>query len=135
MSWCIAREGSSQTCRYELRIERLAEQLETTQHERRLAEVEHQRAFRLGQAELQRARDDHAAATEGFRMQLARAALHSEQLEARLTTGRELLNKSAEPLTISQHLFEELSRAPADSLTLRQVFQLRLHEALLPLQV
>lgn len=121
------------TCRYELRIERLAEQLETAQHERRLAEVEHQRAFRLAQADLQRTREEASAAAEAHRAQLARVTFQAEQLQGRLTSGRELLG-SDEPLTISQHLFEELCRQPPDTLTLRQAVQLRLHEALAPLQ-
>ena len=69
-----------------------------------------------------------------MRDQLARAGLQAEQLQARLTSGRELLGSSAESLTISQHLYDELVRAPPDALTLRQAVQLRLYEALQPLQ-
>lgn len=127
------RSAIRPACRYELRIERLAEQVETAQHERRLAEVEHQRTVRLGQAELQRLREEHASESEALRGQLARSTLQVEQLQGRLTSGRELLG-GAEPLTISQHRYEELAQAAPDSLTLRQAVQLRLHEALLPLQ-
>ena len=103
------------------------------QHERRLAEVEHHRAFRLGQAELQRVNDEHTATAEALRTQLARATLQVEQQQGRLASARELLGGS-EPFSISQHLYDELSCLPSDSLTLRQAVQLRIHDALAPLQ-